>query len=68
MGVPEAAVDEDRYPMARERDVRRSRQATTIQPESVAHGVDEATDGEFRSRVLVLDRPHDARARLVVHG
>lgn len=58
MPVPEATMDEDDGPAAREDHVGLSRQVLAVEPEAVPHGMDEPAHSKLGLRVLAADTPH----------
>lgn len=62
MAVPKTAVDEHHFPPLGENHVGPSGQTTPMQPISVAHPMNKATDGQFWLRVLSLDARHPLTA------
>ena len=65
MPVPEAAVDEDDFPAAGKDEIRLARQVLAVQPEAVAHAVDEAADQQLDLAVLGADAAHQLAALLL---
>lgn len=68
VSVPEAAVDEERDARTWKHDVRPTRQASGVQPESQAAGMEIAPDRHLRCGIGTPDSRHHPRARRLVDG
>ena len=60
--MPEAAMHEHDLTPPRKDEIRRSRQVSTMQPESVAQAMRQASDNHLRLGRLALDRRHERGA------
>ena len=60
MQVPEATVNVYDLPQPRKYEIGSARERANVESVTVAEGMDEPADQQFRSRVLRLDRRHDA--------
>jgi hypothetical protein len=65
--VPEAAVHKKGNAPAPKDDIRLSRKVPGMEPKSVAHRVQEPTNGHLRSRVTAPDATHKGAAPLPAH-
>ena len=64
MTVPEAAVNEDHEPMARQNEVRASGKIAPVQAKAITHTVDDSPDGQFWPRVARSYSGHHAASPL----
>lgn len=62
MGVPEAAVDQHYFPVARQDDIGFAGEVVAVETKAIAKGVKETTDAQFGSSVLAADIRHDLTA------
>ncbi len=68
MQVPEATVDVYDLPQSRKYEIGSARERANVESVTVAEGMDEPADRQIRSRVLRLDRRHDARSLALGNG
>ena len=58
--MPETPVNQDYFASRREHEIRGARKRLHMEAIAAAQGMNQSADGQFRSGVLRLHRPHDA--------
>ena len=66
--VPEAAMDEDGEPVAREDQIGAARKILPVQPEAQAHPVRDAANGALRCGIPPFDACHHFASPLAAHN